>query len=133
MPARIRTAVCLVALLLLQTAFVHRISYRFIQFDLLGIFAAYMALEARFESSLSWALAAGLGKSLLSLEPLGLSGLLYIIAVFAICGIRGSLVRENPLVNVMLVFLFLLFPAVGRALLLEIGRASCRERVYCEV
>lgn len=120
MPARTRSAVCLVILLLAQTAFIHRVSYRFIRFDLVGIFAAYMALEARFESSLAWALAAGVGKSLLSMEPLGLSALLYVIAVFGICGIRGSLVRENPLVNVLLVFLFVLFPALLQALVLAL-------------
>ena len=126
MPARMRTTACLLLLLLLQVAFVHRISYRVIQFDLVGVFAAYMALEARFDSALAWALAAGLGKSLLSLEPLGLSALLYVIAVFGICGIRGTLVRENPLVNIMLVFVFLIFPAIGRAALLGLvgGSAS---------
>ena len=120
MPVKTRSVACLVLLLLLQVAFVHRLSYRFIRFDLVGVFAGYMALEARFESSLGWALAAGLGKSLLSLEPLGLSALLYVIAVFVICGIRGSLVRENPLVNVFLVFVFLLLPALSHAVVLAL-------------
>ena len=112
---KLRFTLCLCALLIVQTAVLHRFSSEAVAFDLLGLLVAYVALEGTLRTALWTAFAVGVIQDFTSLGPLGLSALLYVPAVLLLVSIRDRLVRESLLIDLPLVFLFVLLSNLARA------------------
>jgi len=113
--------VCALALLLIQVAVAHRLSYGILRFDLLYLLAAYMALEASPRGALGSALFIGLLRDMGSTGPVGAGAVVVVLGVGATLWLRGRVYREMVLTDVVLVFLFVLLcgglEATGLALL----------------
>jgi rod shape-determining protein MreD len=72
--------------------------------DFVFLLAAFLALNAPIRMSLPAAWGIGMGRDLLSVSPLGSSALLYMVAAILLAAAREIFVRENPFVQVILVF-----------------------------
>jgi len=117
---KLRFTFCLIALLIFQTAVLHRFSSELVAFDLLCLLVAFVALEGNLQTALWTALAVGFVQDLASVGPLGLSALLYVPCAGLLVVVGGRLVRENLLIDLALVFLFLLASNLARAVIIAL-------------
>ena len=108
---KIRLALCIALLFLLQVTVAHRLSYRFLRPDLLLLCAAYLALESDFRGALWTALVLGVLRDLGSGGAPGASALLMVPAAAALAVVEEHLVRKSALTDALLALLFYL--AVG--------------------
>ena len=112
---KLRFISCLLVLLILQTAALHRFSSEIVALDLLCLLIAFVALEGTLETALWTAFAVGLVQDLASVGPLGLSALVYIPGAVLLVSARDRLVRNTLLIDLPLVFLFVLLSNLARA------------------
>jgi len=106
---KLRLIACVAILLILQTTVVHRFSYRFVRFDLLGLLVAFLALEASFKATVWSALGIGLLRDLASCGRLGASGLLFVAGAGGLFFLREKVIRQHVWTELLLVFAFVLF------------------------
>lgn len=117
----VRLAICIFLLLIVQTTVLHRFSSHFISFDLLCILVAFVALETSFGAALWTGFAVGLIQDLASAGPFGLGPLLYVSGTALLVLAGDRLMRETFLIDVLLVFTFLLYVNLGRATGASVG------------
>jgi len=92
---KVRLAVCVAILLLLQLSVVPRFSYRFLRADLLLLAAAFVGLEADFAGAVWAAFALGLLRDFASVGPLGVGPLLMVPAAAGLNALKEQLLRES--------------------------------------
>lgn len=126
---KLRFTFCLLVLLMFQTAALHRFSSELVAFDLLSLLVAFVALEGTLQTALWTAFAVGLVQDLASVGPLGLSALLYVPATALLVVTRDRLVRGSLPLDLALLFLFLLFSNLGRAVLTSLLNTGPQMRV----
>ncbi len=105
---KVRLALCIAALFLIQVTLAHRLSYRFLRPDLLLLCAAYLALESDFRGALWAALILGLLRDLGSAGPIGASALLMVPAAAGLNSLKEHLVRKSAVMDALLALLYFL-------------------------
>jgi rod shape-determining protein MreD len=129
MVRKVRLALCVAVLFLLQAALVPRFSYGVLRPDLLVLVAAFLALEADYRGALWSVFAIGLLRDLGSIGRLGGSGLLLVPACAGLVLLREHLVRESFLTDLVLAGLFVLAFSVGEAALSDLFVSGAGLRV----
>jgi rod shape-determining protein MreD len=127
MVRRKRVIACAAVLFLLQAAVAHRFSYGPLRPDLLALLVIYLGLEADHAAALIGAFALGMLRDLGSLNPLGLSALLYLPGTVVLLAVRERLFREHALVDMIFAFCFVwgcgTVQALGTTVFLPSARA----------
>ena len=116
-----RLLICVIVLFLLQACVSHRLSHNYLRFDFIYLLAAFLALEADFRPALWWALGLGLLRDLASTGRLGVSAAVLVPATAGVLLVRNRIYRENVIMDVLLVFLFVLLCSGAEALALTIA------------
>ena len=111
-----RLILCAIVLFLIQVAIAHRLTYRFVRFDLLYLLAAFLALEGSEDGALWSALGIGLLRDLGSSGRLGGSAVLLLLGVAGLVHVRDRIFRETVVTDMLLAFLLVLFCGVGHAM-----------------
>lgn len=114
---KIRLALCLALLFVLQVTVAHRFAYGILRPDLLCLAAAFLALEADFGGALWGALTVGLLRDMGSCGRLGASALTLLPLSGAMSFVKDRLMRESAWADLALTFAYVaacgLMDAVG--------------------
>lgn len=113
---KVRFALCVAVLFLLQVTVMHRFTYGILRPDLLYLAVIFLALEADFAGAVVGAFAIGLLRDLGSSGSLGASAVLFLPASAALVLIRGHLLRESFLTDMVLTFFYVLACDLASAL-----------------
>lgn len=116
MVRRLRLAVCIAVVYLLQACVMHRFSYGFLRVDLLALLAVFVALEADFRPALRTVFVIGLLRDMGTLGRIGASPLLFVPAAAALMVAREYILRETLWTDMTMTFLWLLAVSVPPAL-----------------
>jgi rod shape-determining protein MreD len=108
MVRKLRFAVCVALLFLVQTTLVHRFSFRFLRPDLLCATAVFLALEADFQGALWGAFALGLLRDMGSAGRPGASALFLVAASGGLAFLRDHLLRDSFLTDLALTLTYML-------------------------
>jgi len=128
MVRKVRFTLCVAVLFLLQVTVMHRFTYGILRPDLLYLAVIFLALEAGFAGALAGAFALGLLHDLASAGGFGASALLFLPASAALVLMRGHLLRESLMTDMVLAFFYVLAcglaSAVGVAAFTSGGRIA---------
>lgn len=113
---KVRFALCVAVLFLLQVTVMHRFAYGILRADLLYLAAVFLALEADFTGAVVGAFAIGLLRDFGSAGSPGASAVLFPPASAALVLIRGHLVRGSVLTDMVLTFSYVLACNLASAL-----------------
>jgi len=107
----------------------HRFAYRHVGFDLLYLLSAFLALEAGARGALGGALAIGVLRDLGSCGRLGASGVILVLATAGMLSLRDRVYRETVVMDLLLIFVFLLFCGAAEAAGVALGAAGADKKV----
>jgi len=113
---RTRFALCAAILFLVQTTVAHRFSHEFLRCDLLCVAAMYLALEAEFADAMWGGFALGMLRDLGSSGQVGASALVFVLATTGVLFLRGHLLRDSFLTDLVLTFAYALWCGTVMAL-----------------